>query len=95
MSCLNLAPLFTHYKRSDHAASLFLISKVQYADCDGDGSLLLTELDAEPGVDLSGLYLGCASLFDQYLPDVNFSNADLTGAALLRSSLIDVVLGFV
>ena len=26
----------------------------QYEDCDGDGSLLLTELDAEPGVDLSG-----------------------------------------
>ena len=27
----------------------------QYEDCDGNGSLLLTELDAEPFVDLSGL----------------------------------------
>ena len=42
----------------------------QYSDCDGDGSLLLTELDAEPFVDLSGLYLGCADL----------TNANLTGA---------------
>ena len=29
----------------------------QYADCDEDGSLLLTELDAVPGATLSGLYL--------------------------------------
>ena len=29
----------------------------QYSDCDGNGTLLLTELDAEPNVDLSGLYL--------------------------------------
>ena len=30
----------------------------QFKDCDGNGTLLLTELDAEPYVDLSNLYLG-------------------------------------
>ena len=49
----------------------------QYADCDGDGSLLLTELDAEPGVNLSGLYLGCAALNDANMAGADFSGADI------------------
>ena len=59
----------------------------QYSDCDGNGTLLLTELDAEPGVDLSGLYLGCADLYNAnlnsaYLADADLSGADLSGADL-------------
>ena len=54
----------------------------QLADCDGDGSLLLTELDAEPFADLSGLYLECADL-----RNANLSGADLTNANLFRADL--------
>ena len=54
----------------------------QYEDCDGDGSLLLTELDAVQGVDLSGLYLGCADLSGAFLLDADLSGADLTNANL-------------
>ena len=59
----------------------------QYADCDGDGSLLLTELDAEPGVDLSGLYLGCADLLLAYLSGADLSDANLSGAYLSDANL--------
>ena len=59
----------------------------QYADCDGDGSLLLTELDAEPGVDLSGLYLGCANLLLAYLSGADLSDANLSGADLSDANL--------
>ena len=52
----------------------------QYEDCDGDGSLLLTELDAVPGADLSGLYLGCADLSNQ---PGRQANANLIFANLL------------
>ena len=54
----------------------------QYTDCDGNGSLLLTELDAEPFVDLSGLYLGCADL-----SFADLSAADLSGAFLRFADL--------
>ena len=54
----------------------------QYADCDGDGSLLLTELDAEPFVDLSGLYLECADLRFADLSGSDLSGANLSGANL-------------
>ena len=54
----------------------------QYEDCDGNGSLLLTELDAMPGVDLSGLYLGCADLLLAYLSGADLSGANLSGAYL-------------
>ena len=64
----------------------------QYDDCDGNGTLLLTELDAEPGVDLSGLYLGCADLngADLYVADLThayLANADLTYANLPHATL--------
>ena len=59
----------------------------QYEDCDGDGSLLLTELDAVPGADLSGLYLGCADLSYEFMPEANLSSADLTGANLSNAYL--------
>ena len=52
----------------------------QYSDCDGDGSLLLTELDAEPFADLSDLYLGCADLSAAELSDADLTNANLTNA---------------
>ena len=54
----------------------------QYEDCDGDGSLLLTELDPEPFVDLSGLYLGCAELTNAYMVFSDLCDADLSGANL-------------
>jgi uncharacterized protein YjbI with pentapeptide repeats len=54
----------------------------QHTDCDGDGSLLLTELDAVPVVDLSGLYLGCADLHFANLEFAILSGADLSGANL-------------
>ena len=59
----------------------------QYADCDGNGTLLLTELDAEPGVNLSDLYLGCANLYsaDLYSADLHYAN--LTGAYLYYADL--------
>ena len=59
----------------------------QYEDCDGNGSLLLTELDAEPFVDLSGLYLGCADLRDATLFLSNLSGVDLTNANLSGANL--------
>ena len=69
----------------------------QYSDCDGDGSLLLTELDAVPGVDLSGLYLWCADLTNAnlsgadlllaYLSGANLSGADLSDADLYEAKL--------
>ena len=61
----------------------------QYSDCDGNGTLFLTELDAEPGVYLSGLYLGCANLTNAR-PDfgANLIGADLTGANLYYANLI-------
>ena len=71
----------------------------QYEDCDGDGSLLLTELDPEPFVDLSGLYLGCADLFfadlfaarlsGAFLRFADLSNADFTDANLSNAFLSD------
>ena len=61
----------------------------QYEDCDGDGSLLLTELDAVPGVDLSGLYLVCADLFLANLSNADLSGADLSGADLTGADLSD------
>ena len=71
----------------------------QYADCDGDGSLLLTELDAEPFVDLSGLYLECADLrfadlSDADLTGANLSDADLRGADLSNADLTNANLSF-
>ena len=59
----------------------------QYADCDGNGTLLLTELDAELGVDLSGLYLGCASLNYANLHGANLGSADLNDAYLIAANL--------
>ncbi|MAW41352.1 MAG: hypothetical protein CMJ30_02925, partial [Phycisphaerae bacterium] len=59
----------------------------QYEDCDGDGSLLLTELDAEAFVDLSGLYLGCADLPNANLEFSNLSEANLSGADLSGADL--------
>ena len=73
-------------------ASLSNADIFQYEDCDGNGSLLLTELDAEPFADLSGLYLGCAilsdtDLFFAFLDLADLSGADLTGAYLFRAEL--------
>ena len=58
----------------------------QYEDCDGNGTLLLTELDAELFVDLSGLYLGCANLIN-----ANLIGADLTGADLNYAYLFGAI----
>jgi len=80
----------------------------QYKDCDGNGTTFLTELNAEPGVDLSGLYLGCANLewhnlsdadlsyvvlFAAWLHGANLSGADLTGAILNAAQLSSADLG--
>ena len=62
----------------------------QYEDCDGNGSLLLTELDAEPFIDLSGLYLGCADLSGADLEFVNLSGANLSDANLSGANLTNV-----
>ena len=64
----------------------------QYSDCDGNGTLLLTELNAEPFVDLSGLYLGCANLthailYGADLHGADLIDADLTGANLYSADL--------
>jgi hypothetical protein len=59
----------------------------QYEDCDGNGTLLLTELDAELYVDLSGLYLGCASLRGAILAYAHLNDADLTYADLIDANL--------
>ena len=59
----------------------------QYEDCDGNGSLLLTELDAEPFGDLSGLYLGCADMFIADLSGADLSGAHLSGADLRFADL--------
>ena len=64
----------------------------QYSDCDGNGTLLLTEQNAEPSVDLSGLYLGCADLSHAYLTaailyGANLNDAYLTGAILYGAIL--------
>ena len=59
----------------------------QWFDCDGNGSLFLTELDAEPYVNLSGLYLACADL-----ADANLVGADLIGANLIGADLSGAVL---
>ena len=69
----------------------------QYEDCDGNGSLLLTELDAQPFVDLSGLYLECADLsfadlFAADLPGAFLRFANLSGANLSSVDLSDAVL---
>ena len=64
----------------------------QFIDCDGNGSLLLTELDAEPFVDLSGLYLECADLRFADLSDADLTDADLTGANLTGANLSDAFL---
>ena len=61
----------------------------QTFDCDGDGSLLLTELDAVPGADLSGLYLGCADLRNADLRNADLSGADLRNADLSGANLTD------
>ena len=60
----------------------------QYSDCDGNGTLLLTELDAEAGVDLSGLYLGCADLYGASLYYANLNGANLTNAILRYADLL-------
>ena len=63
----------------------------QYEDCDGNGSLLLTELDAGPFVDLSGLYLGCAwlrgDLFGADLSGADLTAADMRAAVLMIANL--------
>jgi len=69
----------------------------QWMDCDGDGNLLLTELDAEPGVDLSGLNLHCAYLMQAnlqnailhkaYLSNAQFNVANLNSANLSQADL--------
>jgi len=59
----------------------------QYEDCDGNGTLLLTELNAEPGVSLSGMYLGCADLFSADLDNANLTDADLRNADLSEANL--------
>ena len=59
----------------------------QYSDCDGNGTLVLTELDAEDGVNLSGLYLGCANLNYAQLEDANLEGANLEGADLYEADL--------
>ena len=64
----------------------------QYEDCDGNGSLLLTGLDAVPGVDLSGLYLGCADLTGADLSGADLSGADLTAAKLYGADLRNAIL---
>jgi uncharacterized protein YjbI with pentapeptide repeats len=64
----------------------------QFYDCDGNGTLLLTELDAEPGVNLSELYLGCADLNDADLTDANLIVADLSGANLYYANLTSAYL---
>ena len=63
----------------------------QYEDCDGNGTLLLTELDAELFVDLSGLYLGCADLDGANLSNANLIGADLTGADLNYAYLFGAI----
>ncbi|MEE2819289.1 MAG: pentapeptide repeat-containing protein, partial [Planctomycetota bacterium] len=69
----------------------------QYADCDGDENLLLTEIDPEPYVDLSNMYLSCAELTGENLEGANLefsllvetylSFAELTGANLEGANL--------
>ena len=61
----------------------------QYADCDGDGSLLLTELDAVPGADFSGLYLGCAELVGADLSNAELSGANLAFATMFGAEMQD------
>jgi hypothetical protein len=61
----------------------------QYQDCDQNGTLLLTELDAEPGVDLRWLYLGCADLNNADLEFANLGSANLNGADLSNANLDD------
>ena len=68
-------------------ASMSYADIFQYSDCDGNGSLLLTELDAEPFVDLSGLYLGCADLTSAELSGADLSGANLSGANLTGANL--------
>ncbi len=50
-------------------------------DCDENGTLLFTTLNAEPEVNLSGLYLGCAYLELADLDFVDLSNTNGWGAA--------------
>ena len=59
----------------------------QYDDCEGNGSLFLTELDAEPYADLSGLYLACAELAWANLEHADLSDTNLSGAALVEAHL--------
>jgi uncharacterized protein YjbI with pentapeptide repeats len=60
----------------------------QYSDCDENGTLLLTELEPVPEVDLSGLYLGCADLTGA--TGANLYHADLHGADLTDAHLTGV-----
>ena len=81
------APLLTLLIAATATADIY-----QYSDCDGNGTLLLTELNAEPFVDLSELYLGCADLnyADLTGADLNYANlngANLTGADLNYADL--------
>ncbi|MDG2291189.1 MAG: pentapeptide repeat-containing protein, partial [Phycisphaerales bacterium] len=66
----------------------------QYEDCDGNGTLLLTELDAEPHVNLSYMYLGCANLPQANLLGAHLSWADLSYADLTGAFLYDADLSF-
>jgi uncharacterized protein YjbI with pentapeptide repeats len=59
----------------------------QYSDCDDNGTLLLTELDAEPNADLSELYLGCANLSYKFLAVANLSYSNLDAADLSYTDL--------
>ena len=68
-------------------ASVSYADIFQYADCDWNGTLFLTEVDAEPFADLSGLYLGCADLYGADLRYAFLSGADLSGANLIGADL--------
>lgn len=76
LSALTLA--MTAYSHSDI---------LQYADCDGDGSLFLTGLNASPFVDLSGLDLRCADLSGASLSFAVLKGADLSFADLSNANL--------
>ena len=62
----------------------------QYEDCDGDGSLFLTDIDPEPYATLDNLYLGCANLYNEDLTSAYMQQSDLSGAILTNSSLDNV-----
>jgi len=56
-------------------------------DCDGDGTILLTNLDPIPFVDLSNMYLGCADLDVWQKEPVDMTGANLSGSMIDRADL--------